>query len=423
MSTLSTTHLRDLLNLLNSIIDQRDPLGIFQGQIEQIERNFTTPHQPLYLYIDLPKEDPQTSFIKSTFTLASPTPLNPPGLRLKVDCPCIDLGSSGVVLPRGVEFSTSTSSTPPTRRVTLPAQAKDCKRMDEKECTNNPDICIYRRIKGGRWMCTARPGALKSSALRLRQGLLNEIKPPLRQGLLTLFKPRVWEYLPDLIGTTSDDTTHVLPHDHTHFNNYRHIEVVKRFTITEYTMFYRSLMSIIGGPVNLVGDMIYKFWNLTLFNSPVDRWDVSQVTHMSQMFHGAITFNQPLGQWNVSRVTDMESTFQDATTFNQPLEQWNVSGITDMSRMFEGATAFNQPLGGWDTSGVTSMSFMFTDATAFNQPLGQWNVSRVTEMDSMFQDAITFNQPLGGWNVSGGTNHDDMFDGSGMDSIPSWYSL
>ena len=43
MSTLSTTHLRDLLNLLNSIIDQRDPLGIFQGQIEQIERNFTTP--------------------------------------------------------------------------------------------------------------------------------------------------------------------------------------------------------------------------------------------------------------------------------------------------------------------------------------------------------------------------------------------
>ena len=423
MSTPFTTHIRSLLNFLNSIIDQRDPLGIFQGQIAHFERNFTTPTQPLYLYIDLPKEDPQTSFAKSTFTLASPHPLTPPGILLEVYCPCIDMGSSGVVLPRGIEFSASTSSIPPTRRVSFPSQAKDCKGMDEKECKNNPDICIYRRVKGERLMCTARRGTLKPGALRLRQGLLDEIKPPLRQGLLTVFKPRVLEYLPDLIGTTSDDSTHVLPHDHIHFNDYRHIEVVKRFTITEDTIFYRSLMSIIGGPVNLVGNMIYKFWNLTLFNSPVDRWDVSQVTHMSQMFHGAITFNQPLGQWNVSRVTDMESTFQDATTFNQPLEQWNVSGITDMSRMFEGATAFNQPLGGWDTSGVTSMSFMFTDATAFNQPLGQWNVSRVTEMDSMFQDAITFNQPLGGWNVSGGTNHDDMFDGSGMDSIPSWYSL
>jgi len=472
MSTPSTTHIRNLLNLFNSILEGGDPIGIFQEQIAHFERNFTTPTQPLYLYIDLPKEDPQTSFAKSTFTLASPTPLTPPGLRLDVYCPCIDLGSSGVVLPRGIEFSAYTSFDPPTRRVSFPSQAKDCKGMDEKECKNNPDICIYRRVKGGKRRCTARRGTLKPGALRLRQGLLDEIKPPLRQGLLTLFKPRILEYLPDLIGTTSDDTTHVLPHDHTHFNDYRHIEVVKRFTITEDTNFSRSLVSIVGGGVRLVGNMIYKFWNLTLFNSPVDRWDVSKVTHMSRMFHGAIAFNQPLEIWNVSGVTDMYGMFQiteafnqpleewnvsgvahmdymfwEATAFNQPLEQWNVSGVTDMHSMFQEATTFNQPLERWNVSGVTDMHSMFSDAIAFNQPLERWDVSGVTDMHSMFSEATTFNQPIGQWDVSGVTDMsymfsrasnfnkpigewntrtviymDNMFDGSGMENIPQWYT-
>ena len=460
MSTLSTTHIRNLLNFFNSIIDQRDPLGIFQGQIEQFERNFTTPTQPLYLYIDLPKEDPPTPFTKSTFTLASPHPLTPPGLLLEVYCPCIDMGSSGVVLPRGIEFSAPTSSIPPTRRVYFPVQAKECKGMDEKECKNNPDICTYRRFKGDKWGCAARRGTVKSGASKLRRRLLDE------------FKPRVLEYLPDLIGTIQRRCTHVLPHDHVDLTPYTHLEVVKRFTITEDTNFSRSLVSIVGGGVRLVGNMIYKFWNLTLFNSPVDRWDVSKVTHMSRMFHGAIAFNQPLEIWNVSGVTDMYGMFQiteafnqpleewnvsgvahmdymfwEATAFNQPLEQWNVSGVTDMHSMFQEATTFNQPLERWNVSGVTDMHSMFSDAIAFNQPLERWDVSGVTDMHSMFSEATTFNQPIGQWDVSGVTDMsymfsrasnfnkpigewntrtviymDNMFDGSGMENIPQWYT-
>jgi len=59
MTSPHKTHIRNLLNMFNYIIDHSDPLGIIQGQIAQFERNFTTPTQPLYLYIDPPKEDPR----------------------------------------------------------------------------------------------------------------------------------------------------------------------------------------------------------------------------------------------------------------------------------------------------------------------------------------------------------------------------
>ena len=50
----------------------------------------------------------------------------------------------------------------------------------------------------------------------------------------------------------------------------------------------------------------------------------------------------PLNNWDVSNVTDMGEMFNDATSFNQPLDNWNVSNVTDMVGMFE-STRFNQP--------------------------------------------------------------------------------
>jgi len=429
-----TVHLRNLLNTFNSILEGgTPPLDIFQNQIAEFERNFTTPTQPLTLYIDIPKGDPQAPFSRYTFTLASHHPLTPPGLRLEVDCPLIDLGLSGVILPRGVEFSSYTTSTPPTRRVSFSLQeckgmegeeckikpdpilrvsrsvhAKDCKGMDEKECKNNPDICTYRSFKGGKRGCAAKRGTLKPGASTIKQHPL----PYASRDLLEEFKPTVLEYLPDLIGTIYDGGIHVLPHNHTLFTYYHHIEVVKRFTITEDTKFSKSLLSIVGGPVNLVGDMSRKFASLTHFNSPVEGWDTSRVTRMHDMFMDATTFNQPLHSWNVSGVTDMYGMFANATTFNQPLQEWNVSKVKNMGSMFFGASAFNQPLNQWNVSGVTNMGSMFDIAATFNQPLEQWNVSGVDNMGSMFQKAATFNQPLGQWNVSGVKDMGGMFTGA-----------
>jgi len=38
------------------------------------------------------------------------------------------------------------------------------------------------------------------------------------------------------------------------------------------------------------------------FNQPLDKWDVSKVTDMDQMFYYALHFDQDISNWDVSNV-------------------------------------------------------------------------------------------------------------------------
>src|SRR5690554_4513143 len=167
-------------------------------------------------------------------------------------------------------------------------------------------------------------------------------------------------------------------------------------------MFWQSKFNspINDWDVSNVTDMSNMFIVCNIFNQPLDNWDVSNVTNMSLMFFGSLNFNQDINNWDVSNVTNMNTMFQGATSFNQPLNNWDVSNVTDMSKMFSYAASFNQPLNSWNVSSVTNMNTMFQGATSFNQPLNNWDVSNVTMMISMFAVATSFNQPLDNWNVS-----------------------
>jgi surface protein len=58
-------------------------------------------------------------------------------------------------------------------------------------------------------------------------------------------------------------------------------------------------------------------------------------------FQFATVFNQPLNNWNVSSVTGMGALFYDAQAFNQALDTWNVSNVLYMAHMFDGSTLLN----------------------------------------------------------------------------------
>ena len=161
--------------------------------------------------------------------------------------------------------------------------------------------------------------------------------------------------------------------------------------------------------VSKVTNMEHVFTSCTSFNQPLDNWDLSKVTDMSYMFSSCTSFNQPLNNWDVSKVDNMSNMFSGCTSFNQPLNNWDVSKVTDMCRMFSGCTSFNQPLNNWDVSKVTNMSYMFSSCTSFNQPLNSWDVSQVTNMSYMFPSCTSFNQPLNSWDVSQVTNMSYMF--------------
>ena len=189
--------------------------------------------------------------------------------------------------------------------------------------------------------------------------------------------------------------------------------------------------------VSNVTDMSGLFQNASVFNQLLNNWLVDNVTNMSNMFNNFIdgativitntpvvgtsfftslrqffltgAFNQDLSNWNVSRVENMSGMFA-AVPFNQDISSWNVVNVKDMSRMFNVTANFNQPLNNWQVDNVADMSYMFGDARMFNQDIGNWNVSSVINMRGMFSYASMFNQAINNWDVTQVTDMGEMFN-------------
>ncbi len=190
--------------------------------------------------------------------------------------------------------------------------------------------------------------------------------------------------------------------------------------VWDMRMMFRE-SGVIGQHTNLnswdvsnVTHMSSMFHEAVNFNGNIGHWDVSNVSDMGSMFDGAINFNQYIGNWNVGNVTTVSNMFYRATNFNQDIGRWDVSNVSDvygMYGMFSRATNFNQDIGRWDVSNVTNMKYMFDEATNFNGDIGKWDVSNVTNMGDMFRDT-NFNQDIGRWDVSNVTNMGAMFQGA-----------
>jgi surface protein len=61
-----------------------------------------------------------------------------------------------------------------------------------------------------------------------------------------------------------------------------------------------------------------------------------------------------------STITIMDDTFYDAFIFKSPIDQWDVSDVTTMLNLVANASDFNQNLGSWDVRNA-NMKFMFAD--------------------------------------------------------------
>ncbi|MDB4293372.1 BspA family leucine-rich repeat surface protein [Maribacter sp.] len=195
---------------------------------------------------------------------------------------------------------------------------------------------------------------------------------------------------------------------------------------------WSSMSAAFSGCINLVGnftdapdlsnvtDMSFMLQQCTLFNSPINNWDVGNVTRMNNLFNEADSFNQDIGNWNTSNVTTMSQMFYGTDVFNQNIGNWNTSNVTDMFLMFFGTSAFNQdisfkpgsgiPAGdAWNTANVTNMSGMFWGAAVFNENISNWDLGNVTSTSSMFQSAPAFDQNIGAWDMSNVINVGQMF--------------
>ncbi|WP_086228351.1 BspA family leucine-rich repeat surface protein [Campylobacter sp. P0109] len=133
--------------------------------------------------------------------------------------------------------------------------------------------------------------------------------------------------------------------------------------------------------VSHVTNMSHMFYRAISFNQPLNNWDVSSVTNMSGMF--AIRYE--MNYRYIDYTPDIFTNYQiygifnydneTPTIFNQPLNNWDVSSVTNMEGMFLGNESFNQLLNDWNVSNVKNIRGMFFKAKSFNQPLVSWKIS------------------------------------------------
>jgi len=158
------------------------------------------------------------------------------------------------------------------------------------------------------------------------------------------------------------------------------------------------------------------FNNNQVFNQPLDAWDVSGVTSsngMSSMFQNARAFNQNIDNWTISpNATDFTGIFSTCSSFNQPLNSWNVSNVTRLSNAFLSCSVFNQDLNNWDVSNVTLFSQTFYNCSQFNGNVSTWNTANGNTMYRMFRNCSSFSGNLDSWNVGNVTQFRDMFWGA-----------
>lgn len=168
--------------------------------------------------------------------------------------------------------------------------------------------------------------------------------------------------------------------------------------------------------------MFFGASKFTGTRTPINKWNVSTITNMSEMFSEARIFNADISDWDITNVRLFIGMFNTAKSFNKSLDKWkNKIGTgsliadqsVNMAKMFYDAESFNGNIQNWDTSRVSDMSLMFGLTRSFNQDLSRWNVSQ-TNIGGMFDGAVAFNQNLGSWIPKNGSWLGNLFNGSGM---------
>lgn len=114
--------------------------------------------------------------------------------------------------------------------------------------------------------------------------------------------------------------------------------------------------------------------------SGIEKWNVSHVKNMSEMFKNTAKFYGGISNWDVSNVENMMFMFA-YSNFNDNLSSWNVSNVKDMSYMFS------------YTEKVINMRGMFYEAAAFNQDISSWNTEKAEDMYDMFYGSLLAHNP------------------------------
>jgi surface protein len=243
------------------------------------------------------------------------------------------------------------------------------------------------------------------------------------------------------------------------FNQNINTKTINEGTDNEYTAWDVSkvdgMVYMFSGYISDTGSYIY-----TSFNQPLDKWDVSNVIIMYNMFSFS-EFNQDINDWDVSNVQFMDWMFFNSS-LNQSLNNWVVSNVSNMVGMLDNSALsvenYDTTLNGWasqivqpdvtlgayklkySSSGVLKRTKLINDytwnitgdifqpqntdelKTAVNEwidnnsqalinygEINTWDTSLIDDMSNLFENKETFNDDIGNWDTSNVENMYSMF--------------
>jgi hypothetical protein len=138
--------------------------------------------------------------------------------------------------------------------------------------------------------------------------------------------------------------------------------------------------------------------------SYTDTPNLSGVTDMYRMFFGASIFNSPMNDFDMSNVQTIREIFRSASAFNQPIGSWDTSNLTDIVGMFLFASSFNQPINSWDVTNISNITWLFYKADDFDQDISSWNIVNINGAYQTYnQKSITttrYDEILIGWEAT-----------------------
>ena len=167
-----------------------------------------------------------------------------------------------------------------------------------------------------------------------------------------------------------------------------------------------------------------------VYGGPIETWDTSRVTDLSQVFadiprgteFSSSSNSISLEQWDVSSVTLMQGLFANTNGFSaRGMDAWDVSAVQDMSDIWKSATDFAGDVSTWNTASLQTLRealFGYShsnplNATEESMPIiSAWKTPSLTDMGGLFANTEFFQTNLEGWTTSKVTNMANMLEGT-----------